>query len=93
MNTMIRRGIDRSESSTIIVCSECGKGKPCKKKYKEWAMCENSVHYHFKAQREKAKPKKKSIREIIDAELPIPVKITNKTREVTVKWANRFRFV
>ena len=94
VNTMRGRGSDSSKSLTIIVCSECHKGKPCRKEYKEWSMCENSLHYHFKKQREKDKVRdKRSIQDVIDKVLPVPKKITKKTREETVKWANRFRFV
>jgi len=80
------RGEDKSMSKTVYICNECEKSEPCRKTYEEWSMCEDSIR------KDNSKPKKRTLREIIDARLPLPGKITEKTREITVKWAKRLRF-
>lgn len=55
VNTTRRNGRDRSKELTIIICSECEKGKLCRKTYEEWEKCEDSLHYNSRKKDKKIK--------------------------------------
>lgn len=54
----------------------CRGKEPCRKTYEEWSVCEESIRT----------PKKMALRQVVEAELPLPRRITNKTKKLNAKW-------